>query len=156
MGPFLYLLYAYNIPTMEKAIVCTFANETAILSLIADLLSPQRVTKIHETIWSMMLEMENEGNESKSLHVTYTNRRLFCLEFWVTISNQLTLQAIVPIYLRLHIDRKLTWTTYVNKKRKKKFKKMFWLIRKKSALRIKYYVDLPHMDIWLWVVRLCK
>lgn len=64
-------------------------------------------------------------NESKSVHVVFTNRWIQGLP--LKIENQQILTSTVVKYLGLHLNKKLTWKNYVNKK-KEEIKLTTWKI----------------------------
>jgi hypothetical protein len=75
-------------------------------------------------------------NPAKSTQITFTTRRTICSQ--VSINN-----FPIPIkqevkYLGLHLDKKLTWQTYIKTKRQLELKvrNMNWLINSKSQLSL--------------------
>jgi hypothetical protein len=59
----------------------------------------------------MTTDIENQANETKSIHMSFIIRKEMCLPI---TSNGLRIpQANVPKYLGLHLDRKLNWKKYV-------------------------------------------
>jgi hypothetical protein len=84
-----------------------------------------------------MEQWEITFNPAKSTQITFTTRRTVCPQ--VSINN-----FPIPIkqevkYLGLHLDKKLTWQTYIKAKRRQlelKISNMNWLINKKSQLSL--------------------
>jgi hypothetical protein len=76
-------------------------------------------------------------NHEKSKQITFTTRRTICPQ--VSINN-----FPIPIkqevkYLRLHLNKKLTWHTHIKAKRRQselKVRNMNWLINRKSQLSL--------------------
>ena len=76
-------------------------------------------------------------NESKSVHITFTNRRGNCPP--VNLNNNQLPQTDDVKYLGLHLDRRLTWKKHIFSKRKQlgiKLRNLHWLIGKQSKLSI--------------------
>jgi hypothetical protein len=76
-------------------------------------------------------------NESKSVHINFTNRRFKHIP--VTINNQKAPYANTAKYLGMALDAKLRWKAHVKKKREEldlRLKKMYWLIGRNSSLSL--------------------
>jgi hypothetical protein len=76
-----------------------------------------------------------KGNETKSVHVTFTTRLETCPPVHIN-DVQIPLENHVK-YLGLHLDRRLTWHTHIFVKRKQlglSLTKMYWLLGRKSKL----------------------
>jgi hypothetical protein len=77
-----------------------------------------------------------KANESKSTHVTFTNRRETCPV--VYINNEPLPQAHVK-YIGIHLDKHLTWRTHIFTKRKHlgiTLTKLYWILGRKSKLNL--------------------
>ena len=57
-------------------------------------------------------------NETKSVHINFTNRRLEYIP--VSINNQKVPHANAAKYLGMTLDAKLRWKAHVNKKKKER------------------------------------
>ena len=93
-------------------------------------------------------------NESKSSHITFTNKRCTCPPMY--INSKITPNTSTVKYLGLHLDTRLTWKEHIKKKRNEiniKYKNMFWLIGRKSQLALKTKVMIYKAilkPIWLY------
>ena len=102
LGPVLYLLYTSDLPNLENSTVVTFVDETAILALGSS--NEESTGKLHIQL-----------NESKSVHINFTNRRLEHIP--VTDNSQKVPCANTAKYLSMILDAKLRWKAHVKKKR---------------------------------------
>ena len=76
-------------------------------------------------------------NESKSVHINFTNRRLEHIP--VTINNQKVPYANNAKYLGMTLDAMLRWKTQVKKKPEEvdlRYRTMYWLIGRNSSLSL--------------------
>jgi hypothetical protein len=115
LGPLLYLIFTADISTRNDTVITTFADDTSILASNKD---PQTAAQSLQTHLNHLEAWLNtwrvEVNETKSAHVTFTNRRIDCPA--VTINRtQLPVTNEVK-YLGLILDQKLTWRPHDCKK----------------------------------------
>ena len=76
-------------------------------------------------------------NESKLIHIDFTNRSLEHIP--VTINNQKIPYTNTAKYLGMTLDAKLRWKARVKKKREEmdqRYKRMYWLIGRNSSLSL--------------------
>ncbi len=137
LGPVLYLLYTSDIPKLDHlGTIATFADDTAILAVGKDhreasLKLQLSLNKIQKwtTNWRIKL------NESKSVHVNFTNKRAENIP--VTINNTQIPFADSAKYLGITLDARLRWKMHVKNKRREldlKYLKLKWLIGRHSVL----------------------
>jgi hypothetical protein len=107
LGPFLYLIFTADIPTRSDTVIATFADDTAILASNEDPQTPAQSLQTHlNQLETWLNTWRVKVNETKSAHVTFTNRRTVCPA--VTINGtQLPVTNKVK-YLGLILDQKLT------------------------------------------------
>ena len=98
-------------------------------------------------------------NESKSSHVTFTNKKCTCSSVyinWKIVPNNNSVK-----YSDLHLNSILTWKVHISKKKNeinKKYKNMYWLIGRKSQLALKTKVMIYKAIlklIWLYGCQIC-
>lgn len=136
LGPLLYLFYTSDLPTNNKMLTTTFADDTAILYSHPNPLTAVREIQGHiNTIMNWAKTWKISVNVNKTQQITFTLRKRTCRP--VTINgNKVNLSNVVK-YLGLYLDRRLTWKSHIEHKRnqiKIQFRKLYWLMHKKSKL----------------------
>ena len=87
--------------------------------------------------FSPIISITIQLNESKSVHINFTNRRFEHIP--VTMNNQKLPYANTAKYLVMTLDAKLRWKAHVKKKREElglRYKKMYWLTGRDSSLSL--------------------
>jgi len=126
------------LPTSQKTVISTFADDTAIIAKDLDPTTASRNLQDHLTgIEKWLQKWRIKVNQNKSTHITFTNRKGQCPSISI---NQTTIpQGSTVKYLGLHLDSKLTWREHITKKRKQldlKTREINWLIGKNSPLSL--------------------
>ena len=97
-------------------------------------------------------------NESKSTHVSFTNKKITHIP--VTINEQQVPYSNTAKYLGMTLDTKLRWKAHVKKKREEmgiKYRKMYWLLGRKSSLSTHNKVMLHNQilkPVWSYGIQL--
>jgi hypothetical protein len=159
LGRLLYLLYTADLPASPDSFIATFADDTAVVATDSD---PANASQKLQTsllaIQSWLRDWRIKGNETKSVHVTFTTRRETCPP--VHINDVQIPQENQVKYLGLHLHRRLTWHTHIFAEHKQlgfSLTKMYWLLGRKSKLSINnklliYKVILK--PIWTYSIQL--
>lgn len=136
LGPILYLLYTADLPTSNRTMTATFADDTAIMVSHEDPIAASSILQSNiNMVQNWLQKWRIKANETKSNHVTYTLNRKTCPS--VTFNSQTVPQTNDVKYLGMHLDRRLTWQKHIKTKRKQlglKFNKMYWLMGHNSPL----------------------
>lgn len=138
LGPVLYLLYTHDLPEPENNTVATFADDTAILTVGEN--NTDTANKLQNAInkfqkWTKKWKIKI--NEGKTVHIDFTNKRIEQVP--ININGQVVTYANTAKYLGFTLDTKLRWKAHVKKKKEElgiKYKKMYWLLGRNSALSI--------------------
>jgi len=127
LGPVLYILYTSDLPTFEKNVVATFADDTAIMAIGDN--NTESIEKLQAVItkvqrWTRKWKIKL--NETKSVHIDFTNK---CIEHNpIYISHQVVPYENTAKYLGMTLDAKLRWKPHVKKKQEEltlKYRKMY-------------------------------
>jgi len=138
LGPLLYTIYTADLPTSNKTILSTFADDTAIFTTHPDPTTASVSLQDHlNNIEKWFRKWKLKINENKSTHITFSLRQGQCPPIYIN-------QTIVPheetvIYLGLYFDGRLTWKVHIVMKRKQllnKTRELKWLIGKTSPLSL--------------------
>lgn len=138
LGPTLYLLYTVDIPEPNEGKVATFADDTCILAVgNNEIESSSKLQKAVDQILKWTNSWRIQLNESKSTHINFTNKTISYKP--ITIENTIVPYANTAKYLGMTLDAKLKWKEHIKIKAVEtnlKFRKMYWLIGRKSILSI--------------------
>ena len=138
LGPVLYLLYTCDIPELEHNTIATFADDTAIMA--TGFTQEEAVAKVQSainTICDWTKKWRIKLNESKSIHIDFTNKRPNYHP--VFINNSAIPYQNTAKYLGMTLDAKLRWKAHVKKKRDElelRYKKMYWLLGRHSSVSV--------------------
>lgn len=117
MGPILYLLFTSDLPQSEIAVIGTFADDTAVLTVNKNAEMASKLLQDYlNTLSNWLKHWRIKANESKSTHVTFTLNHGSCPPVQM---NQVELPQENEVkYLGLYLDKKLKWKTHIKTKRK--------------------------------------
>lgn len=138
LGPTLYLLFTADFPVAPNILVSTFADDTALSTshmnpVLASLNMQIYLVNVEKWLNTWRITV----NESKSTQITFTKKKQTCPP--VFLNNKPIPQSNCTKYLGIHLDRRLTWREHIWKKRLQMnlmFKKMYWLLGRKSQLNL--------------------
>lgn len=161
LGPLLYLIYTSDLPEMNDIKVATFADDTALMATGRDIVeSTSKLQEANDSISSWCKRWKIKLNETKSVHVNFTLRR-------IENPPNVTLNNIeVPLdnkakYLGMTLDAKLHWKEHIKIKRKEldlKYRDLYWLIGRNSILSI-YNKTLIYNQVlkpvWIYGIQIC-
>jgi hypothetical protein len=159
LGPFLYTLYIADLPQLDKTILSTFADDTAIFITNPD--PTQTSANLQEHLleiitWTRRWKLKI--NESKSSHISFGLRRGQCPP--VNIKQTDIPQAETVKYLGIHFDRRLTWKDHVLIKSRQldhKTREIKWLISRHSPLSLENKIIIYKTvlkPVWTYVIEL--
>ena len=112
-----YDIFTTDLPESEQTLTATYADDTAILASHEDPIVVTSKLQTHLYRLEQWLQQWHIcANESKLTQVTFTLRREECPP--VHLNGRPIPQSDKAKYLGLHLDRRLTWRTYIHAKRK--------------------------------------
>ena len=132
-------MYTADIPTSEDSFIATYADDTAILVTSSDpAITSNKLQERLDTIQTWFHRWRIHVNETKSNHITFTNKKIICPSVYLN-------SKIIPYsdsvkYLGLHLDAKINRKNHIEKKKNElniKYKKMYLLLGKNSQLALK-------------------
>lgn len=138
LGPILYTIFTADLPTSEKVLVATYADDTAIMAAStipsqASNIIQDQLNKLHDWLQKWNIKI----NCNKSKHITFTNNKGDCPP--VRMNGEIIPHVESVKYLGLILDRRLNWKSHIKAKRKEldtKCRKLYWLLRPKSQLSV--------------------
>jgi hypothetical protein len=138
LGPVLYSIYTADLPVSNLTLTATYADDTAIMAshtdpIIATQLLQQHLDKLEHWLKRWRIH----ANENKSTHITFTLRNGECPD--VHLNGTIIPQNKMVKYLGLTLDRRLTWKSHIQNKRKQMgllIKRMYWIIARTSKLSL--------------------
>lgn len=136
LGPVLYTIYTSDLPETPGVITATFADDTAILASSKDPHEASRsLQKSLDMIEQWLMKWRIKASVSKSTHATFALRKGDCPS--VSMGTHTLPHSDSVKYLGMHLDRRLTWRTHLQKKRDElnlRYRNLLWLLGRKSVL----------------------
>lgn len=139
LGPLLYVLYTRDIPEVENVTIATFADDTALLSVGANVDEATHKLQIaSDKIESWTKLWKLKLNEAKSIHINFTNKMI--REVVPVYINGIVVQFENSAkYLGMTLDTKLKWKEHVKKKRAEldiKYRQLYWILGRNSKMPV--------------------
>ena len=136
LAPVLYVLFTQDVPHPQQTTMATFADDTAILAIGETIEeSTNKLQSAVNKVVQWTSEWKIKLNETKSVHVNFTNKTVPCLPIYV---NEIQFPyANTAKYLGMTLDAKLRWKEHIKKKKEQldlTYRKMYWLLGRKSEL----------------------
>jgi hypothetical protein len=138
LGPLLYLLYTCDVPETEETMIATFADDTGVLAVGCNEQEANNNLQValnKISAWTNLWRIKL--NETKSVHINFTNRR--AEQIPIIVNNHMIPYANTAKYLGMNLDAKLRWKEHIKKKCTElnlKYKKMYWLLGRTSELTV--------------------
>lgn len=138
LGPVLYNLFTYDLPTSSDTVVATYADDIAFLASDNDprVASAKLQDLLNKTqAWFEKWRIRVSGH--KSNHITFTLRKDNCPPVHLGLDTLPHSDCVK--YLGFHLDRRLTWKQHIKKKRNEaniKYKNLHWLMGRNSVLSV--------------------
>ena len=118
-GPTLYFIFTAGLPTIDKVVTSTIADDTEIFS------SPNSPVIASVELNSHLKRMKVWFNNSririielKTKHVGFTSRKGDCSP--VFFNNIKLPHESKAVYLGIHLNRRLTWRSHIETKKKRR------------------------------------
>jgi hypothetical protein len=160
LGPLLYTLYTADLPTSNKTLLSTFADDTAIFTTHPDPVTASHNLQAHlHNTEKWFRKWKLQINENKSTHITFSLRQGQCPPVYINCT--IIPHAEKVKYLGLHFDRRLTWKDHITTKRKQlqlKTPELNWLIGKTSPLTLANKILIYKTvlkPVWTYGTELC-
>lgn len=138
LGPVLYSIYTADLPTTDKVVTATYADDTACLASDKTPEIASQKLQVHlDKIDQWLEKWRIKASVTKSVQITFTLRKGDCPP--VTMRGEPLPNETSVKYLGLHLDRRLTWENHIKKKRKEadiRWNSLQWLIGRKSTLTL--------------------
>lgn len=138
LGPVLYNIFTSDLPVSDDVTVATYADDVAYLSSDED--PTEASNKLHHLLdetHAWMRKWRIRASAQKSNHITFTLRRGNCPP--VRLGTEVLPDTENIKYLGFNLDRRLTWTYHIKKKRDEinhKFRNLLWLMGRNSVLSV--------------------
>jgi len=136
LGPTLYVLYTFDIPTPANSTIATFADDTAILTVAdTEQESTQLLQNAVDEIANWTKKWKIGLDNTKSLHIDFTNKKITYLPVSV-LGNQIP-HSNTAKYLGMTLDAKLRWKEHIKIKKDEleiKLRNLHWLMGRNSTL----------------------
>lgn len=159
LGPVLYNIFTSDLPETPGVTTATFADDTAILSSNKD---PTEASRSLQTgldrIEQWLTKWRIRASASKSAHATFALRRGDCPP--VSLGAHALPHNESVKYLGMHLDRRLTWRTHLQKKRDElnfRYRNLQWLLARNSVLSLDNKLLVYQMvlkPIWTYGIQL--
>ena len=138
LGPILYLLYINDVPKTSNCTIATFADDTAVLATGNSIEeSTVKLQRTADNIATWTRKWRIKLNEEKSTYINFTNKKID--QRPIFINGVRITPANTAKYLGMTLDTKLRWKVHIKKKQEElqlKFRKMYWLLGRRSELSI--------------------
>lgn len=138
LGPVLYTIFTADLPQTPGVTIATYADDTAILaSSTHPVEASAKLQQSLDDINNWFDKWRIKVSASKSVQVTFTLRRETCPP--VNLGGRDLPPSDSVKYLRLHLDRRLTWQKHIEYKRNEinlKYKGLYWLLGRNSKLSL--------------------
>lgn len=136
LGPVLYNIFTSDLPVSEDVTVATYADDVAYLA--SDVVPAKASDKLQHLLnetCAWMRKWRIRASAQKSNHITFALRRGNCPP--VKFGSDVLPDCVNVKYLGFNLDRRLTWTYHIKRKRDElnyKFRNLYWLMGRNSVL----------------------
>jgi predicted house-cleaning noncanonical NTP pyrophosphatase (MazG superfamily) len=116
LSPILYNTYTSDLPTDNRTMTATYADDTVILASTPTAGETSHHIQRHlQSIGTWLKQWKLKTNTTKSQHITFSLCKGDCPPVFLN-NNQIPHHSSVK-YLGLHMDRRLTWSHHIKSKR---------------------------------------